>query len=400
MKFKYQIGEHLDVEIKKIVPQGHGLAFAEDLTVFVPLAAVGDKVRVRIEQIKGKIAFAEIEAVLAASPERIEPPCPYFGACGGCNMQQMNYAEQIRAKADIVNDSLRRIGKIVPEVPIDIIESPEPFGYRSRAMWHVDTRGGRVGYYRRNTRDLVDIEQCLVLAPELNETLKELREGLAPERFFAERVSIEAAVGSDGSVSVFSPELPEPTNDISVSAGGETFFYSARNFFQGNRYLVDKMIELAVGGTKGRLALDLYCGVGLFTLPLARRFEHVIGVEGSERAIEYAERNRESARLDNVDLYAETVADYLASGEIEEAGRPSLILLDPPRAGTEKAVIAGIIELSPTEISYVSCEPAGLARDLRKLIDAGYSIVSITALDLFPQTHHVETIVRLVRTEN
>lgn len=394
MKVKYSVGGILDVEIKKIVPKGYGLAFVEDLTVFVPLSAAGDRVRVRIEQIKGQTAFAEIEEIIEASPERIEPPCPYFGTCGGCNFQQMDYAEQLRAKLGIIRDALERIGKIEYAGDIEIVESPLQFEYRSRAMWHVDTRSKRIGYYRRNTRALVDIEHCPILTPELNAVLKNLRNGAEWENFWSERVSIEAANGDNGEISIFSPELNEPTNEISFRSNGETYFYSAKNFFQGNRFLIERMIETALGESRGELALDLYCGVGLFTLPLARRFGRVIGVEASELAIDLAERNRANAELGNIDLYPENVRDFLASAE---TGKPDLILLDPPRAGTEKAVIAAIIALNPAEIAYVSCEPAGLARDLRKLTDAGYGIVSVTAFDLFPQTHHVETIVRLTR---
>ncbi len=184
----------------------------------------------------------------------------------------------------------------------------------------------------------------------------------------------------------------EPTKDISFTAGDFKYSYSAQSFFQGNQSLIEQLLETALSGASGERALDLYCGVGLFTLPLAKKFSQVIGVEGNERAIEFATRNAENARLENVSFAAESVGEFLAGHQLDGT---DFVLLDPPRTGTEKDVINKIIKLRPQNISYVACDPSMLARDLRQLIDGGYMIVSITALDLFPQTHHVETVVRL-----
>lgn len=394
LKPTYSNKELLDVRIEKIVPRGLGLAFAESLTVFVPLAAVGDKLRVRIEEIKGKTAFAEIEEVLEPSPHRLEPPCEYFGRCGGCDFQQMNYATQLAAKIDMLKDCLHRIAKIEYPREIEIIPSPAEFGYRSRAMWHLDTRNRQIGYYRRNSRDLVDIEKCLVLGPELQETLERLREGLEWNTFFDKKAQIEAVIGDGGEVSMYSAEFPDPASEITFSAYGENYLFSARSFFQGNRALIEKLIDLAVRDAAGETALDLYCGAGLFTLPLARRFKNVIGVEENEEAVGFANRNAENAKLENVDFYAASVRDYFASGE---AAKADFVLLDPPRAGTEKETIQNLIKLGPKQVSYVACEPSVLARDLRRFVESGYEIKSLTALDMFPQTHHVETVVRLAK---
>ena len=384
----------LDVEIQKIVPKGLGLAFAEKLTVFVPLSAAGDKVRVRINHLKGKIAFAEIEEIIEPSTDRIEPPCPYFGRCGGCDFQQMNYEAQLAAKLAIIQDSLHRIGKIDYELEIPMIASPREFNYRSRAQWHLDTRQKTIGYFRRNSHDVIDIEHCPILTPELDATLQSLRSNLEWGTFWSDRASIEAAHGSEGDVSLFSPEIMEPTQDISFTVGGEKYFYSALSFFQGNQFLIEQLIETALNGANGETALDLYCGVGLFTLPLARKFGQVIGVEGNDRAIDFAEKNAANAHLNNVRFVRDNVDDFLSGHNLENT---DFVLLDPPRAGTEKWTIANIIKLKPKQISYVSCEPSILARDLRTLLDSGYAIESLTAFDLFPQTHHVETVARLRR---
>lgn len=395
MKKTYKVGETLDVKIEKIVPRGYGLAFAENLTVFVPLGAPGDVLRVKIHQTKNKTAFAEIVEILTPSPVRIEAPCIYFGRCGGCDFQQLGYKDQLAAKVSIIEDALKRIGKIALEAPIRMIPSPQPFGYRGRAQWHVDARRRKIGYFQRNSHKVVDVVHCPILTDEMQKTLTGLRRDMDWNASLSEKFEIEAA-GAGGRASVYSTEILEPTEELSFEAAGERFFYSAKNFFQGNPFLIEKLIELAVGGAGGRKALDLYCGVGLFTLPLARKFERVAGVEANREAVDFAERAAEAARLENAEFAAEPVDEFLAE-QLSEGRLTDIdfILLDPPRAGAEKRTVENIIRIGPPEISYVSCDPSVLARDLRRLLDAGYRIRSVTAVDLFPQTHHVETVVRL-----
>lgn len=376
--------------MEKIVPGGYGLAFAEGLTVFVALAAVGDKLRVRIREKKGKVAFAEITEVLESSPHRHAPPCIYFGRCGGCDFQQMNYAAQLEAKVAIIRDCLQRIGKIDYEREISIIASPDDLHYRARAQWHVDSRRQKLGYFRRHSHDVIDVESCPILAPALQEKLAGLRQNINWEEFWAEKPEIEAATNNTD-VSVYSSELIEPTDEIVFEAAGEKYYFDAESFFQGNRFLIDDLIRVATAGAEGENALDLFCGVGLFTLPLARKFKRVSGVEANGKAIEFAQKNTERARLSNVEFFAESVGEFLRHGELPKT---DFVLLDPPRAGAERETIEALLKLKPRQISYVSCDPATLARDLRLLTDA-YQIESITAMDLFPQTHHVETIVRL-----
>ena len=393
MSKKFKVGELLDVKIEKIVPNGFGLAFAENLTVFVPLSAPGDRLRVRVNQLKGKTAFAEIVEILAPSAERTEPRCPYFGRCGGCNFQQLKYEAQLAAKVGIVRDCLTRIGRITYEPEIPIIGSPHDYEYRSRAQWHVDTRRKKIGYFQRKSHDIIDAEICPILVPELQSILTELRETIEWESFWSEMIEIESAT-ADGEVSIYSTEIIEPTEEISFTANGEKYLHDATSFFQGNPFLIEQLIEAATTNAMGANALDLYCGVGLFTLPLARKFQTVIGVEGYDKAIDYAEKNVENARLANVKFYRENVGDWLKENS-ENTKNLDFLLLDPPRSGTEKETVEQIIKLQPKQISYVSCEPSILARDLKMLTENDYSIESIVALDLFPQTHHVETVVRL-----
>lgn len=349
--------------------------------------------RVRINQLKGKTAFAEIVEILEPSPDRIEPRCPYFGRCGGCDFQQLNYAAQLAAKVGIIRDCLTRIGRINYEREIPIIGSPRDYEYRSRAQWHLNTRKKKTGYFQRKSHDIIDVEICPILKPELQEVLTELRETIEWESFWSEMVEIESATAG-GDVSVYSAEIIEPTEEISFTAHGETYRHDATSFFQGNPFLIEALVETATEGAAGETAIDLYCGVGLFTLPLARGFQKVIGVEGYDKAIDFAEKNIENARLSNVEFQRENVGDWLKENS-ENVKNPDFLLLDPPRSGTEKETVEGIIKLQPKQISYVSCEPSTLARDLKTFCENGYSIESITALDLFPQTHHVETVVRL-----
>ncbi len=389
----YKVGDRLEVTIEKIVPRGLGLAFAEGLTIFVPLSAPGDRLIARLEQIKGRTAFAEIESIIEPSPARGVPPCKYFGTCGGCDFQQFPYERQLAEKVGMLQDSLRRIGKIeIGEIPI--VPSPRPLAYRTRALWRVDTRAGAMGYYKRNSHDVVDIDHCPILDPALDATLQQFRSGLDASRFWEEKAPVEAAIGSDGTVSINAPDLAEATREVTVEAAGERYTFDARSFFQGNLSIVDKLIELATAGASGGHALDLYCGVGLFSLPLARSFANVTGVEANGRAIEFAERNASSAGLANVKFFPEGVNSFLFGRDV---GETDFVLLDPPRAGTEKNVIQRIIKLGPKQVSYVSCDPSIFARDMRRFLDGGYGIDSLTALDLFPQTHHVETVARLSR---
>lgn len=391
MSVKYKIGDELQVKIEKIVPGGSGLAFAENLTVFVALAAAGDRLRVKINQIKGKTAFAEIVRVIEPSADRQEPPCVYFGSCGGCDFQQMDYRAQLAAKVAIIRDCLARIGKIDYEPEIKIFGSPRELDYRARAQWHVDRRRRKIGYYRRHSHDVIDVKVCPIITPELQSVLTELRETIEWETFLSGKIEIEAASANEA-VSVYSSEIVEPTEELSFNLNGNRYFYDATTFFQGNPFLIEQLIETATRGASGAAALDLYCGVGLFTLPLAKKFERVVGVEANGKAIDFAERSVQNARIENVRLVREDVREWLSQNRTETV---DFVLLDPPRAGTEKEIVESLLAIKPDEISYVSCEPSTLARDLRVLCGGGYRIESIVALDLFPQTHHVETVVRL-----
>lgn len=392
MSKKYTKGEVIEVKIEKIVPRGFGIGFAEGLTVLVPLSAPGDVVLVKIRDLKKNTAFADIVEIKHRGLKRITPPCQYYGVCGGCDFQHLDYPTQLEAKVGIIRDCLTRIGKINFEGEINIIESPNQFEYRSRARWHIDVKNKQIGYFKRDSNTIVDIAECPILTPGMQSTLEHLRNDMAWERFWEDSAEIEAVSGEGGRVSTHSMALSDPAAEIDIEIGGETYSYTAATFFQANRSLTGKLIETAIGDATGDNALDLYAGVGLFSLPMARRFRTVTGVEGNSVAIALAEKNAFRAKLTNLEFANKGVEGFLYNNRKKKS---DFVLLDPPRSGTEKETIPMLAAMKTPNVSYVSCEPSILARDLRILLDAGYAIESITALDLFPQTHHVETVVHL-----
>lgn len=390
---KQAAGAVIEVQIERLLPGGLGLAHADDRTLLVSLAAPGDRVRARVERVQGRVAFASIIEIVSPSAQRVEPPCPYFGRCGGCDFQHLSYQAQLGAKVEIIRDCLRRIAQINFEGEIPMTGSPKAWHYRSRAQWQYDARRMRLGYFERSTHRVCDVAACPVLVPALEATLESLRgemkDGSLPEGL----TEFQAVAGDDGSS--LAPPLPgEPTREVSRRIGKYCYRFSAEGFFQINHDLLDALIVAATGDADGHEAVDLYCGAGLFTLPLAERFTHVFGVEAHVRAIEFARRNLEAAGLRNATCQAATVGQWLA-----EYGRKvspvDFLLLDPPRAGAEEGAIAGIVAMRPRRISYVSCDPATLARDLKALVAGGYRLDTVAGFDMFPQTHHVETVVHL-----
>jgi 23S rRNA (uracil1939-C5)-methyltransferase len=437
----------MEVTIERILPGGLGLAHAEGQTVMVALAAPGDRLRVRVERVKGSVAFASIEEILEPSPDRIEPPCPYFGRCGGCDFQQINYEAQLAAKKEIIRDCLRRIARIdAPD--FQIIAAPNQWHYRSRAQWQFDAERKSLGYFESGSRRVCDVAECAVLVPELQWVLEDLRAGRADDGLAGEVRYFRAIAGDDSAVvaagfdkslrpvprrqpvrelseSSINEEIEEEPWGVTRTIAGETYHLGAESFFQTNVDLLPQLIEEAIGGQRGDAAIELYCGVGLFTVPLARRFKDVIGVEDDGDAARFARENLANAGLSNSEVIKSDVGEWLDlecggiaqrrrrfgsdrqppdesehQKEIEGAVTAGalqidFLLLDPPRAGAESRVISGILKLKPKRICYVSCDPATLARDLSKIIAGGYSLDSILAFDMFPQTHHVETVVHL-----
>jgi 23S rRNA (uracil1939-C5)-methyltransferase len=371
-----------------------GLAHAEGRTIFVALAAPGDQLRVRIDRQRGRLAFASVVEILKPSSVRVDPPCPYFGHCGGCDFQQLKYEAQLDAKKEIVLDCLRRIARIDQPPEISIVPSPRAWHYRARANWQIETANRKVGYFERGTHQVCDVAECGVLIPELEQALEAVRAQIEVDPGITAE-EIEAVAGDDG-VSLAPPVAGFETKDITRKIGNETYRFSARSFFQINHDLLESLVAYALSTAEGHSAVDLYSGVGLFTVPLARRFTEVVGVESNPNAAEYARQNSKRAGLENARVITARVSEWLREPEMKAT---DFLLLDPPRTGVESTAIPGIVELNARRITYVSCDPATLARDLKELLGHDYVIDAIRAFDMFPQTHHVEAVVHL-KTKN
>ena len=418
----------VEVTIERMLPGGMGLAHADERTVMVPLAAPGDRLRIKIERTKGNVDFASIQEVLEPSPVRVDPPCPYFGRCGGCDFQQLNYQAQLDAKVEMVRDCLRRIGGIENPPAFQVTPAPNQWRYRSRAQWQYDSIRKRLGYFEAGSRRVCDVAECAVLTPPLQETLQDLRRRMLDGSLPEDVRDFRAIVG-DEDVSLGPPLDSQAVVDVTRSIYGEVYSLNAESFFQTNADLLPPLIEAALGEAGGETAIELYSGVGLFTLPVARRFTDLISVESNEAAERFARKNLANAGLANAKIANEDVANWLEtlecanSSQVGKGGLPpptpnlkelrgqatlpylrgtsgdlqriDFLLLDPPRTGAESRVINAILKLRPKRICYVSCDPATLARDLKKLIAGGYTLDSLAAFDMFPQTHHVETVVHL-----
>jgi len=383
----------LEVEIERLLPGGVGLAHAEGLTLFVSLAAPGDIVRVQIDRLRGKVAFASVVEVIRPSPVRVEPPCPYFGRCGGCDFQQLDYEAQLQAKVEIIRDCFHRIANIAELPEIAIHPSPKQWQYRARANWQFDPQSMHFGYFEAGSHRVCDVEVCAVLVPALQHTLEDLRAHVRNDSFPGAVRNVEGVAGVEG-VSLAPALAGFETKNVSRRIGDETYQFSADGFFQVNNELLVPLVDEATRNARGAVAMDLYCGVGLFTVPLARCFERVVGVESNPTAARFAKLNLQNANLESARIITARVGEWL-NGQSLQSEPVDFLLLDPPRAGAENSVIRGILARHPRQISYVSCDPATLARDLKKLLAAGYFLDSVAAFDMFPQTHHVETVVRL-----
>ena len=392
-----KVGDEVEVEIERILPGGMGLAHARGSTVFVALSAPGDRARVRVRQLRGRVAFASIEQLLTHGPARVTPPCPYFGRCGGCDFQQLSYPAQLAAKAEIIRDCLRRVARVEPPTEITVTPSPYEWRYRARAQWQYDHVQRHLGYFERGTHTVCDVVECPVVTPALQERLTGLRELLKEGELPEDAREFEALAGDEG-VALAPPVAAGDEREQWRAVGRERYRFDAGCFFQINHALLEPLLNEGIRDAEGHTALDLYCGVGLFTLPLARRFARVVGIEGHPAAVAYARRNLSDAELTNARVENSHVGEWMAKNAARFAPL-DFLLLDPPRAGAETQTVRAIIELRPRHISYVSCDPATLARDLRALNEGGYRIDSVRAFDMFPQTHHVETVVHLRRQE-
>jgi 23S rRNA (uracil1939-C5)-methyltransferase len=427
-----------EVKIEKLIYGGEGLAYHNGATVFVPFVLPGELVRATPVEEKKKFVRARVEQLLESSPARIAPRCPHYTVCGGCDYQHIPYESQLNYKTEILRETLRRLGRI--EWPgVITTHASLPWAYRNRAQWKVRPLGAGaadavetklgIGYFRANSTALCAVEDCSILSPLLLKTLFSLREALAAGALPRQLREIEAFGDASDSKLLLTatfagfpsciaevakkfraivPEiesvlLHDPSHErmelsgpgfITYHVGGIGYRVGHFSFFQVNKFLVEELAYEVVGREEpGKLALDLFAGVGLFSAPLAKRFENVIAVEANPAATRDLQANVAGMRA--VEVRTASVERYL--DRCKE--KPDLVVLDPPRAGMEPSALAKLARLSPARITYVSCEPPTLARDLAVLREKGYDISEVHLFDLFLQTFHMEAVVRLRRRE-
>lgn len=435
----------LDLTIERLAHGGDAISHAPDgRTVFVSGACPGDRVLAEVTEDKPRFIRAETKEVLEASANRVKPPCPYFGVCGGCSWQHISYSRQLTAKRDALVDALERIGHIADAESIvaPTVPSPREYGYRNKVEFVTDSSSGRLalGFHRAGSSEVVPVERCLLLPPALERTPKALGGALGfiagRSEFEIERVGVRAArhtkdveialwttpsafpraiaaktLGqavknssvvrvlvktSEHARSVSRVEVLSGNGFWKERLGGHSYAISAPSFFQVNTEAAEKLVAcaidaLACDGTDR--VLDLFAGAGTFTLPIAELAGEVVAIESAGSAVRDLRRNLESAQL-----WADVIGGD-ATREIEQIGHCDLVLVDPPRTGLTPGIVKALEGMHPRGIVYVSCDPATLARDAASLQEAGFRLTAATPIDLFPQTYHVETVARFDRQD-
>jgi 23S rRNA (uracil1939-C5)-methyltransferase len=392
----------LHLHIEKLIYGGDGLSRVEGEVVFTPFVLPGETVEVENSGARRNVQRTRLVRVEHSSPDRVEPACPAFGRCGGCHYQHATYEAQLRLKREILVETLRRVGKIEFDPSRIELVSAEPYHYRNRAQFHFDR--GRFGYLEMNSRRLVPIRECPISSPKINEIIAKLNRMVKDRRWPNFLQSLEVFTDEnqvqwnvlESSQPVakrffewLAEEIPgSVSGPLDYAVNDDHFLVSGTSFFQVNRFLLPGLSELAIGPASGSQAWDLYAGAGLFSLPLARRFQKVTAVEAG-RSAEDLRQNAKRAHA-SVEITSQQTESFLSAA----TDAPEFVLADPPRAGLGKTVVGRLVELRPGTLVIVACDPTTLARDLSTLMGV-YEIAAITLVDLFPQTFHIETIVRL-----
>ena len=387
----------LKLTLSRMAPTGEAIGHLDTgddrgLLVFVPYALPGEQVEIEIVHRRRNFARGKVSRVVQAAPERTTPPCVYFGRCGGCEWQHIDYATQLQFKTQQVREQLTRIGKLAAPAVRDCIPSPRPYNYRNHIQMVTSDRG-RLGFYAEGSHRVIEIEACAIADEAINTLIAQKHEADTP---MALRVGVNTGERS---------YIAEPFGDAPLAhvppiherIGNYTYRLSAESFFQVNTHvaalLVDEVMRgLDLQGPERVLerVLDLYCGVGLFTLPISDKAKEVVGIESSPIAIKDAQVNLRGRN--HVSVLTADVEFALANWVRINNTHWDAIVLDPPRAGVERQALQRTAALRAPRLVYVSCDPATLARDIKVLADHGYTLDYAQPLDMFPQTHHVEVV--------
>jgi 23S rRNA (uracil1939-C5)-methyltransferase len=409
-------GKAFEVTIEKLVHEGMGLGRHQGKVVFVPFSAPGDQLRVQPVEVKKTFTRAEIIQMLKPGKGRVAPECPYFLKCGGCQLQQLEYTRQVEAKRQILEEILHHRFPETRDLAIAMSACPQPYAYRSRARVQVRGCGTKaiVGFFRYRSHAVEDIERCPLFRPSLNEALTSLRQYKLKVDTDASSGEMDLACSQEDDAWATEHVREKSSEGITTllgtrrndevmlrrKVGGFSYSVTASVFFQANDFMVPELAAHAMELAKdrgSRVALDLYGGVGLFSLPLARQFEKVISVENSGPSSRLCRTNATAAGIPHIQAVCADVSAWLASEASQISPGIDLVLLDPPRTGAGADVMEQIRNLNPQTIIYVSCDHQTLARDLAQISPYPYRIDSVHGLDMFPQTYHFETIVLLVK---
>jgi 23S rRNA (uracil1939-C5)-methyltransferase len=384
------------VTITGMAFRGDGLARSDDQLLFVHGAIPGEEVVAEIVARERRYIRARVREVITPSPQRVEPPCPHFGQCGGCQWQQIAYPAQLAYKTQLVSDQLRRRGSF-DEAPVQpalgsVEGTEEPWGYRNQARFSVDGQG-RLGFMKMWRREFLPMDHCLLMHPTINEVLVTLQ-----SRCFV-RHQLLVRYGVNTGELLINPEVP--LDDLPFETGQlfyeeallrQRFRITGPSFFQTNTRSAERIARLVMERlelTGSEMVVDAYCGVGTFGILLAGQVRRVVGIEESASALRDARYNGRD--LDNVTFLQGKTEDLLP----ELDGPVDAVILDPSRKGCRRKVMDALLRLRPARVVYVSCEPATLARDLRWLADGGYELIEVQPIDQFPQTGHIECVATL-----
>jgi 23S rRNA (uracil1939-C5)-methyltransferase len=408
------MAQQLTLSLSDMAHGGEAVGRFEGKAIFVPYGIPGETVRVQVVSDKDRFARARLLEIVTPSPHRVSPPCPHFGMCGGCHWQHVEYQAQLDYKRSIVLSQLQRIAGVNDAQVRPVLGMDAPWHYRNHVQLSASEDGG-LGFMAAGSHRVVPIERCLLM----HALLDDLYESLDIELPGLRRLALRAGVNTGERMIVLEMEQDQPPEvevDLPVSfvlllsdgtpvtllgsphiheqLAGRTYRLSAPSFFQVNTQQAEKLVSLVrtyLNATADDTILDGYCGVGTFALELARTAGQVIGIESSAAALADAAVN--AAGVDNVRFIHGPVAETLSTLELASP----LAVLDPPREGLGQEVVAALVRLAVGRIAYVSCDPATLARDIKGLLAAGYTLREVQPVDMFPQTYHIESVALLDR---
>ena len=383
-----QIKDRVIIKIESIAFGGAGVGRIDNLVVFVPFAAPGDELEIEITGQKKKFSRGKILNIIKPSPMRIKPLCRYYETCGGCCYQHLDYKHQLTIKKKQIEEAFWKIGKIASPPVLEPIAAPKIYHYRGKAQYHAESESNewKIGFLDVTGGKLVNIKRCEIMEETINEKLillkknKKLRSNADPQ----------LTMWSD-----FFVDEPGEKESIVRIVKDKRFLVPRDGFFQANLYLTDQLVDQVcrlAATNKIDTLVDAYCGSGLFSIFLAPYAENVIGIEISEKSIQYAQINAENASVKNTKFVHGDIENVLQEKFLPSGNKIDLMVLDPPRVGCEKKVLKAMVAWQPKAIIYISCNPATQARDVNYLNECGYDLQSLLPVDMFPQTEHIEVI--------